>query len=169
MLALPNYADSDWHIGRDDVLRAFSILRNHYSVVLMDCGKSLKSAVTEAVLSESRALVVVTNASVDAIEKTRTTLEWLSRNGYRRQIQSTVLAINHTERGRPSGTVNDRLQQLSERFAPRVVILPFDRHVREGNEIALERLGKHSRRGYLEMAAALADMFPRRNIGTSAQ
>ena len=170
LLALPNYVDGDWLIERDDVLRAFSILRNHYSVVLMDCGKSLKSAVTEAVLSESRALVVVTNAAVDAIEKTRTTLEWLSRNGYQRQIQSTVLAINHTERGRPSGTVNDRLQQLSERFAPkRVVILPFDRHVHEGNEIALERLGKHSRRGYLEMAAALADMFPRRNIGTSAQ
>jgi MinD-like ATPase involved in chromosome partitioning or flagellar assembly len=170
LLALPNYVDGDWLIERDDVLWVFSILRNHYSVVLVDCGKSLKSAVTEAVLSESRALVVVTNASVDAIEKTRTTLEWLSRNGYRRQIQSAVLAINHIERGRPSGTVKDRLQQLSQRFAPnRVVILPFDRHVREGNEIALERLGMHSRRGYLEMAAALADLFPRRNIGTSAQ
>jgi hypothetical protein len=29
-------------------------------------------------------------------------------------------------------------------------------------------LGKQSRRGYLEMAAALADIFPRRNLGTSA-
>ena len=62
-----------------------------------------------------------------------------------------------------------RLQQLSDQFAPnRVAILPFDRHVHEGNEITLERLGKQSRRGYLEMAAALADIFPRRNLGTSA-
>jgi hypothetical protein len=45
-----------------------------------------------------------------------------------------------------------------------VVILPFDRHVHEGGEIALEQLGKQSRRGYLGMAAALADMFPRRSI-----
>jgi MinD-like ATPase involved in chromosome partitioning or flagellar assembly len=169
LLALPNYSDNDWLIERDDVLRAFSILRNHYSVVLMDCCKVLKSAVTEAVLLESRALVVVTNASVDAIEKTRTTIEWLSRNGYQRQLESTVLAINHTERGKPSVPVNNRLQQLSDQFAPkRVVNLPFDRHVHEGQEIILERLGKRSRRGYLEMAAALADMFPRRGIGTPA-
>lgn len=167
LLALPNYSDTDWLIGRDDVLRAFSILRNHYSVMLMDCGKALKSAVTESVLLESRALVVVTNASVDAIEKARTTIEWLSRNGYQRLVESTVLVINHTERGKPSRPVNNRLQQLSDQFVPsRVVNLPFDQHVHEGQEIALERLGKRSRRSYLEMAAALADMFPRRNSGT---
>ena len=118
LLAPPNYADSDWRIERDDVLKAFSMLRNHYSVMLLDCGRALKSAVTEAVLVESRALVVVTNASIDAVEETRTTIEWLSKNGYRRQVESTVLAINHTERGKPSGPVNKRLQQLSERFAP---------------------------------------------------
>lgn len=170
LLALPNYMDSDWLIQREDVLKAFSILRNHYSVMLMDCGKSLKSGVTEAVLAESRALVLVTNASVDAIDKTRTAMEWLSRNGYQRQIEAAVLAINHTERGRASGPVNERLRRLSDRFAgDRVVTLPFDRHVREGNEIALQRLGKQSRRGYLEMAAALADMFPRRSLGTPAR
>ena len=169
LLALPNYADTDWLIEREHVLKAFSLLRNHYSVVLMDCGKALKSAVAEAVLLESRALVIVTNASVDAIEKTRTTIEWLSRNGYQRQVESAVLAINHTQRGRPSGPVHQRLQQLSDQFEPnRVTVLPFDRHVHEGNEIALERLGKQSRRGYLEMAAALADTFPRRNFGASA-
>jgi MinD-like ATPase involved in chromosome partitioning or flagellar assembly len=166
LLALPNYSDSDWLIGHDDVLRAFSILRNHYSVILMDCGKSLKSAVTQAVLSESRALVIVTNACVDAVDKTRTTIEWLSRNGYQRQIESTVLVINHTERGKPGGPVNNSLQQLSAQFGPaHVVKLPFDQHVRQGQEITLEQLGKQSRRGYLELAAALAEMFPRR--GTS--
>jgi chromosome partitioning protein len=170
LLALPSYSDTDWLIERDDVLRAFSILRNHYSVMLMDCGKSLKSTVTEAVLSEARALVVVTNACIDAIDKTRTTIEWLSRNGYQRQIKSTVLVVNHTERGKPSGPVNNRLQQLSDLFGPkRVLSLPFDRHVHEGQEIDLELLGKPARRGYLELAAALADTFPRRGIATSAQ
>jgi hypothetical protein len=41
--------------------------------------------------------------------------------------------------------------------------------VHEGNEIALESLGKQTKRGYLEMAAALADIFPRRHLGPSAQ
>lgn len=166
LLALPDYADSDWQIEADGVLKAFSLLRNHYSVMLMDCGKSLKSAVTQAILSESRAVVIVTNASADAVEKARTTLEWLSKNGYQRQIESTVLVINHTEADKPSGPVNHRLQLLSSQFASnRVVTLPFDRHIHEGDEISLERIGRPSRRGYLETAAVLADMFPRRNSG----
>jgi MinD-like ATPase involved in chromosome partitioning or flagellar assembly len=169
VLGLPDYAHSDWRIERDDVVRAFSILRNHYGVLLMDCSKALKSAAVEAVLLESRALVVVTNASMDAIKKTRTTLEWLAQNGYRKRIESTVLVINHTERGKPSASVTSGLAQLSEQFSPeRVVELPFDRHVHEGREIALKRLSKQSRRRYLEVAAALAEMFPTRNVGNSA-
>jgi len=42
------------------------------------------------------------------------------------------------------------------------VLLPFDRHVHEGREIGLDKLSKESRRGYLEVAAALADMLPSR-------
>jgi MinD-like ATPase involved in chromosome partitioning or flagellar assembly len=166
VLGLPDYAQSDWLLARDDVVKAFSIVRNHYSVVLMDCGKTLKSSVMEAVLSDSRALVVVTSTSVEAIKTTRTTLQWLVRNGYQKRIESTVLAINHTEREKPNAWVNRGLQQLSKRLNPKhVVELPFDDHVHEGNEITLERLSKQSRRGYLEMAAALADMFPRRDVG----
>jgi MinD-like ATPase involved in chromosome partitioning or flagellar assembly len=169
VLGLPDYANSDWLIERDHVVKAFSILRNYYGVVLMDCSKALKSSVMKAVLLESRALVVVTNASVDAIKKTQTTLEWLANNGYHKRVESTVLAINHTERERPSALAARGLEQLSEQFTPeRVVVLPFDRHVHEGREIGLDRLSKQSRRRYLEMAAALADMFPRRDVGNSA-
>jgi MinD-like ATPase involved in chromosome partitioning or flagellar assembly len=169
VLGLPDYAHSDWLIERDHVVKAFSILRNHYGVVLMDCSKALKSSVMNAVLLESRALVVVTSASVDAIKKTQTTLEWLANHGYHKRVESTVLAINHTERERPSALVARGLEQLSEQFTPeRVLVLPFDRHVHEGKEIGLDRLSKQSRRRYLEMAAALADMFPRRDVGNSA-
>jgi MinD-like ATPase involved in chromosome partitioning or flagellar assembly len=169
VLGLPDYANSDWLIEHDHVVKTFSILRNHYGVVLMDCSKALKSAVMKSVLMESRALVVVTNASVDAIKKTRTTLEWLTNNGYHKRVESTVLAINHTERDKPSALVVRGLEQLSEQIAPkRVVVLPFDQHVHEGKEIALDRLSKRSRRRYLEMAATLADMFPRRDVGNSA-
>jgi MinD-like ATPase involved in chromosome partitioning or flagellar assembly len=51
------------------------------------------------------------------------------------------------------------LEELSARVAT-TVELPFDRHVHEGKEIGLDRLSKESRRRYLEMAAALADMVP---------
>ncbi len=163
VLGLPDYARADWRLERRDVVKAFSILRNHYSVVLVDCVKALNSVVMEAVLPESRALVVVTSTSVDAIRKTRTTLEWLCNNGYRRLLKSTVLAINHVEPARVDAVAAKELEQLSARVAV-TVVLPFDRHVHQGKAIALDRLSKQSRRSYLEMAAALADMFPGRAV-----
>jgi MinD-like ATPase involved in chromosome partitioning or flagellar assembly len=159
VLGLPDYAHTNWRLGRGDVVKTFSILRKHYSVVLVDCDKALKSNVMEAVLPESRALVVVSSTSIDAIRKTRTTLEWLSNNGYRKLIGSTVLAINHIEPRKLDTVAAKELEHLSAHVAA-TVVLPFDRHVHEGKEIGLDKLSKDSRRCYLEMAAALADMFP---------
>ena len=72
-----------------------------------------------------------------------------------------MLAINHVEPAKLDSVAAKELEQLSARVAA-TVVLPFDRHVHEGKEIGLDRLSKESRRSYLEMAAALADMFPGR-------
>jgi MinD-like ATPase involved in chromosome partitioning or flagellar assembly len=160
VLGLPDYARTDWRPERHDVARAFSILREHYSVVLVDCVKAVNSAVMDAVLPASCALVVVTSTSIDAIRKTRTTLDLLRNKGYQPLMRQTVLAINHVEAGKVAVVAAKELDQLSARVAA-TVVLPFDRHVHDGKEIGLDRLSKESRRSYLEMAAALADMFPR--------
>ncbi|HTQ16486.1 MinD/ParA family protein [Mycobacterium sp.] len=162
VLGLPDYARTDWRPERHDVVKAFSILRTHYSVVLVDCVKELNSSVMQAVLPESRALVVVTSPAIDAIRQTRTTLEWLCNNGYQRLMQSTVLAVNHIEPGNLDALATRELELLSAHVAA-TVVLPFDRHVREGREIGLDRMSKRSRRSYLKMAAVLADMFPGRD------
>jgi chromosome partitioning protein len=163
VLGLPDYARTDWRLERHDFVKALSILRKHYSVVLVDCVKTVNSSVMDAVLPESRALVVVTSTSIDAIRKTKTTLEWLSNNGYQRLMKSTVLAINHVQPAKLSAVAAKELEELSARVAT-TVVLPFDRHVHEGKEIELDRLSKESRRSYLEMAAALADMVPGRRV-----
>ncbi|BBZ38386.1 MinD/ParA family ATP-binding protein [Mycobacterium conspicuum] len=161
VLGLPDYAHTDWRAGRGDVVKAFSVLGKHYSLLLVDCVKELNSSVMDAVLTEARALVVVTSPSIDALRKTKTTLEWLSHNGYRALVASTVLAINHLEPGKPGTVAAKQVEHLSAQVAA-TVLLPFDRHVHEGREIGLDKLSKESRRGYLEMAAALADMLPGR-------
>ena len=127
-------------------------------MLLVDCVKAVNSAVMDAVLPEARAVVVVTGTSIDAIRKTRTTLEWLWHNEHQRLMKSTVLAINHVEPGKVGMVAAKELEQLSARVAA-TVVLPFDRHVHEGKEVGLDRLSKESRRAYLEMAATLADMF----------
>jgi MinD-like ATPase involved in chromosome partitioning or flagellar assembly len=163
VLGLPDYARTNWRLEPHDVVKAFSILRNHYSVVLVDCVKAVNSAVMDAVLPEARALVVVTSTSIDAIRKTKTTLEWLRHNGHQRLLSSTVLAINHVEHGKVSVVAAKELEELSARVAA-TVVLPFDRHVHDGTDIGLDRLSQESRRSYLEMAAVLADMFPGKRV-----
>ncbi|MEE6140006.1 MinD/ParA family protein [Mycobacterium sp. 050128] len=164
VLGLPDYGHTDWRLERQDISKAFSILRKHYSVLLVDCVKAINSTVMDAVLPEARALVVVSGTSIDAVRKTRTTLEWLSNNGHRRLLKSTVLAMNYTEPAKLDGVVTKEFEALSARVAA-TVMLPFDRHVREGKELGLDRLSKQSRRAYLEMAAALGDIAAGRPVG----
>ena len=161
VLGLPDYAQTDWRVKRSDVVKTLSVLRKHYSLVLVDCPKELNSSVMEAVLAESLALVMVTTPSIDAVRKTRTALEWLSNNGYRALAASAVLVINHAESRKPGNVAAKEVEQLSAEVAA-TVLLPFDRHVHEGREIGLEKLSKESRRCYLELAAALADLLPGR-------
>jgi MinD-like ATPase involved in chromosome partitioning or flagellar assembly len=162
VLASPDYARTDRHVERDDLLNAMTILREHYSLVLMDCGTTLKSPVMDAVLRESRALVIVSSASIDAMKETETTLERLRGSGFQHLLESTILAINHTEPGKPNVVVNKAVEQFSRQLRPdRVIVLPFDHHVHEGREIVLELLSRKSKRRYLQMAAALSEMFPR--------
>jgi MinD-like ATPase involved in chromosome partitioning or flagellar assembly len=167
VLGLPDHGRTDWRLQRKDIAKAFSILRKHYSVLLVDCVKAINSGVMDAVLPEARALVVVSGTSIDAVRKTRTTLEWLSNNGYQRLMNSTVLAMNYTEPAKLDGVVTKEFESLSARVAA-TVVLPFDRHVHEGKELGLDRLSKESRRGYLEMAAALGDMAAGRPVGRDA-
>lgn len=162
VLGLPDYGRTDWRLGRSGVVKTFSVLRKHYSVMLVDCVKAINSSVMDGVLPEARALVVVTGASSDAVRKTKTTLDWLCNNGYRRLLGKTVLAVNNVGPDKPDRVVAKELEALSARVAA-TVELPFDRHVREGREIGLDRLSKESRRGYLELAAAVADMVPGRS------
>ncbi|MEZ0350782.1 MinD/ParA family protein [Mycobacterium sp. pR1184] len=156
VLGLPDYGRTDWRLERQDIAKTFSILRKHYSLVLVDCVKAINSSVMDAVLPEARALVVVSGTSIDAVRKTRTTLEWLSNNGHRHLLKSTVLAMNYTEPAKLDGVVTKEFEALSARVAS-TVTLPFDRHVHEGKELGLDRLSKESRRAYLELAAALGD------------
>ncbi|WP_260860696.1 MinD/ParA family ATP-binding protein [Mycobacterium tilburgii] len=157
VLGLPDYAHTGCRLECSDFAKAFSILRNYYSVVLVDCVKAINSAVMEAVLSEARALVVVTGTSIDAVRKTNTTLEWLCRYGYRHLMGSTALVMNHTEPATPDGVVSKAFESMAARVGAGVV-LPFDRHVHDGRELGVDRLSRQSRRGYLELAAALADL-----------
>lgn len=162
VLAGPDYANSDRSTDTVDFQKALGILQEHYAAVVVDCGVSLKGDLISSVLAEAGALVVVTSASIDAMQETRDALAWLRAAGYQRLLETAVLVINRNEPGRPNVDVSAATEQFSRTIKPaRIFDLPFDRHLHEGKEITLELMSKKSQRRYLEIGAALSDLYPR--------
>jgi MinD-like ATPase involved in chromosome partitioning or flagellar assembly len=161
VLSQPDFAHSARTVDRGDFEKTMAILGDFYSVALLDCGTALKTELMEAVIEESQALIVVTSASIDALHETDNTLEWLRYNGYQKLLENLILVVNHTESGKPNVVVSRVVEQFSRKVPlERIFITPFDRHIHEGREINLKLLSKRSRRRYLEIAAAVSDLFP---------
>ncbi|MBU3749551.1 MAG: MinD/ParA family protein [Mycobacterium sp.] len=161
VLSGPEFARTPMPLLDSEVDALMPILNEHYSLVLMDTGTGLKTNLMTAILRQARALVVVTSASIDALEETQIGLEWLRHNGFQHLLDTMVLVINQVQRGKPGIDLGRAVDQLSRQIGrDRIFVLPFDSHLFEGGKITLELLGAKSRRGYLELAAAISELFP---------
>jgi MinD-like ATPase involved in chromosome partitioning or flagellar assembly len=145
--------------SEDDYRRTVKLLEHFYNIVLTDCGTGLMHSAMKGVLDEADSLVLVSSGSVDGAQTSAATLDWLEAHGYRELVAKSVCVINSV---RPkSGKVD--LDKLAAHFQQRcraVVRLPFDAHLEEGAEIALDQLAPETRLALLELAAVVADDFP---------
>ncbi|WP_330272219.1 AAA family ATPase [Lentzea sp. NBC_00516] len=145
--------------SEDDYRRTVDLLELFYNIVLTDCGTGLMHSAMKGVLDEADSLVLVSSGSVDGAQTSAATLDWLEAHGYRDLVAKSVCVINSV---RPkSGKVD--LDKLAAHFQQRcraVVRLPFDEHLEEGAEIALDQLAPETRLALLELAAVVADDFP---------
>ncbi|GHH37209.1 MinD/ParA family ATP-binding protein [Lentzea cavernae] len=145
--------------SEDDYRRTVELLEHFYNIVLTDCGTGLMHSAMKGVLDEADSLVLVSSGSVDGAQTSAATLDWLEAHGYRDLVAKSVCVINSV---RPkSGKVD--LDKLAAHFQQRcraVVRLPFDEHLEEGAEIALDQLAPETRLALLELAAVVADDFP---------
>ncbi|WP_394615184.1 AAA family ATPase [Lentzea sp. JNUCC 0626] len=145
--------------SEEDYRRTVDLLEHFYNIVLTDCGTGLMHSAMKGVLDEADSLVLVSSGSVDGAQTSAATLDWLEAHGYRDLVAKSVCVINSV---RPkSGKVD--LDKLAAHFQQRcraVVRLPFDEHLEEGAEIALDQLAPETRLALLELAAVVADDFP---------
>ncbi|WP_329788783.1 AAA family ATPase [Lentzea sp. DG1S-22] len=145
--------------SEEDYRRTVALLEHFYNIVLTDCGTGLMHSAMKGVLDEADSLVLVSSGSVDGAQTSAATLDWLEAHGYRDLVAKSVCVINSV---RPkSGKVD--LDKLAAHFQQRcraVVRLPFDAHLEEGAEIALDQLAPETRLALLELAAVVADDFP---------
>jgi MinD-like ATPase involved in chromosome partitioning or flagellar assembly len=139
---------------------ATSRLDNHFTISIIDCGSTMDSQVTQEVLADLDALIVVSSPWVDGASAAGQTMEWLANNGYTGLLHRTVVVLNDSD-----GHADTRTRKvLNEQFGSRgqvVIEVPFDGHLRPGGVIDVNNeLNRVTKRRMLEIAAAIAEHFP---------
>jgi MinD-like ATPase involved in chromosome partitioning or flagellar assembly len=134
-------------------------LDRHFAISVVDCGSIVDSPVTQEVVRDLDALIVVSSPWVDGASAAGQTMEWLADRGLTGLLHRTVVVLNDSD-----GHADKRTRaSLAEQFRSRghfVVEIPFDAHLRPGGVIdASTDLAPTTRRRLLEVAAAIADDF----------
>jgi MinD-like ATPase involved in chromosome partitioning or flagellar assembly len=134
-------------------------LDNHFTMSIIDCGSTMDSSVTQAVLSDVDALIVVSSPWLDGASAAGQILEWLANYGHTGLLHRTVVVLNDSD-----GHAEKRTRQvLVDRFSShgqKVIELPFDNHLRPGGVIDVyNELGALTQRRLLEIAATIAEHF----------
>lgn len=135
-------------------------LDRHFSISVVDCSSTMDSPVTQEVLRDLDALIVVSSPWVDGAAAAGQTLDWLANRGMTGLLQRTVVVLNDSD-----GHADKRTRSiLAAQFAGQgqtVVEVPFDGNLRPGGVIDGTRVMTPAvRQKFLEIAAALADHFP---------
>jgi MinD-like ATPase involved in chromosome partitioning or flagellar assembly len=135
-------------------------LDRYFSISIVDCSSTMDSPVTQEVLRDLDALIVVSSPWVDGAAAAGQTMDWLANRGLTSLLRRTVVVLNDSD-----GHADKRTRGiLAQQFAGQgqtVVEVPFDGQLRPGGVIAGTRvMSTQTRRKFLEIAAALAAHFP---------
>jgi MinD-like ATPase involved in chromosome partitioning or flagellar assembly len=142
---------------------ATSRLDRHFSISIVDCSSTMDAPVTQEVLRDLDALIVVSSPWVDGAAAAGQTMDWLAARGLNNLLQRTVIVLNDSD-----GHADKRTRAiLAQQFASQgqtVVEVPFDGHLRPGGVIDhTSQMSRATRRRFIEIAAALAGHFPTRD------
>lgn len=139
---------------------ATSRLDRYFTISIIDCSSTMDSPVTQEVLRDLDAMVVVSSPWVDGAAVAGQTLDWLAARGLTGLLQRTVIVLNDSDGHADKRTRSILAQQFSSQ-GQRVIEVPFDGHLRPGGVInGIAEMSVQTRRRFLEIAAALAEHFP---------
>jgi MinD-like ATPase involved in chromosome partitioning or flagellar assembly len=142
-------------IYREAALR----LDRHFAISVIDCGSTMDAAVTQEVLRDLDALIVVSSPWADGASAAARTMEWLSERGLTRLLQNSIVVLNDSD-----GHADKRTRALLARefvdHGQPVVEVPFDPHLRPGGVIdVIHEMAPATRHKFLEVTATVAGYF----------
>ena len=139
---------------------AIARLDRHFTISIIDCGSTMDTPVTQEVLRDLDALIVVTSPWADGAAAAGQTLDWLADRGLTGLLQRTVVVLNDSDGHADRRTRSILAQQFGSQGQV-VIEVPFDGHLRPGGVIDRTAvMSPLTRRRFVEIAAALAEHFP---------
>jgi MinD-like ATPase involved in chromosome partitioning or flagellar assembly len=142
---------------------ATSRLDRHFTISIVDCSSTMDTPVTQEVLRDLDALIVVSSPWVDGAAAAGQTMDWLAARGLTSLLHRTVIVLNDSDGHADKRTRSILAQQFASQ-GQKVVEVPFDGHLRPGGVIDhTSQMSAATRRKFIEIAAALAEHFPTRD------
>jgi MinD-like ATPase involved in chromosome partitioning or flagellar assembly len=146
--------------NEEDYRRTVGILGYLYNVILTDCGTGIMHSAMAGVLDLAHSIVLVSSPAIDAVRSASATLDWLMQHGHSGLVREGHVVLSAA---RP-GPVPMKLSKVYEFFESRcrsIHFIPFDPHLAEGADVDFGMLKSATRQGYLGLAGAVAENFPR--------
>ena len=145
----------DSAIYREAALR----LDPHFTISVIDCGSTMDAQVTQEVLRDLDALIVVSSPWADGASAAARTMEWLADQSLTTLLRNTVVVLNDSDGHADKRTRALLAREFTEHGQP-VVEVPFDPHLRPGGVIDVGReMAPATRRKFLEVTATVARRF----------
>ncbi|MDO4239915.1 hypothetical protein [Micrococcus sp.] len=155
VLASQDHAGDREVIDADAFRQMHAVLRQHYSLAIVDTGNASTAATWRAAVDVADSIVVAITNKEDAARRAFVTIDALRKAGHGDKLARSIAVVTQ-----PAEASTDRLDKVRELLAEHVgavVVIPFDPALDEGDEIDWDRLSKATRRAYLEAAAALIE------------
>jgi MinD-like ATPase involved in chromosome partitioning or flagellar assembly len=134
-------------------------LDRHFAISVIDCGSTMDAPVTQEVLRDLDALMVVSSPWADGASAAARTMAWLSDRGLTRLLQHSIVVLNDSDGHADKRTRALLAREFVDHGRP-VVEVPFDPHLRPGGVIDVSNeMAPATRRKFLEVAATVAGYF----------
>lgn len=142
-------------IYREAALR----LDRHFTISVIDCGSTMDSPLTQEVLRDLDALIVVSSPWADGASAAARTMEWLADQGLTTLLQRSIVVLNDSDGHADKRTRALLAREFTDHGRP-VIEVPYDPHLRPGGVIDVAReMGPATRRKFLEITATIAGYF----------
>lgn len=139
-----------------DYRTALYTLQRFYNIILTDCGTGLVHSTMAGILDEADRLVIVVAPAADAARSGLATLDWLKHHGYSHLVCDAIIVISSARPG-PMPVDMGRFASNFLTHVRAVHGIPFDRHLAEGGEVALDFMNRETRQAFMGLAATITD------------